>query len=197
MPFGLNIAPLIFTRMMRAALKPLKEKGIRIVAYLDDILIISESDESSYREYEEDSQLVGETGIYGELQEIHFMPDTEDGVPGDNDRYMRDEPECSTRKISRVIQREARQILTKDTWSARKLAATIGIMNSMCKAMSPGMLMTRYLLANLTEALKSNGINWNTTQVKALGYLEGGTPMVGGRDDKVQWSTLSDNRRQR
>lgn len=46
-----------------------------------------------------------------------------------------------TSKIIKV-QREARQILRKDDWPARKLAATISLMNSVCKAISPGMLMT-------------------------------------------------------
>src|SRR6202022_4573480 len=64
------------------------------------------------------------------------------------------------------VQREARQILRKDNWPARKLAATIGLMNSVCKAMSPGMLMTRCLLANLSEAFISNRCNWDTTRVK-------------------------------
>lgn len=64
------------------------------------------------------------------------------------------------------VQREAHQILRKEYWPARKLAATIGLMNSVCKAMSPGMLMTRFLLANLTDALLKNRNNWDTTKVK-------------------------------
>lgn len=55
MPFGLNIAPLIFTRIMRAAFKPIRRDSIRIVAYLDDILIISESKE---REVEDTGRTV-------------------------------------------------------------------------------------------------------------------------------------------
>lgn len=39
LPFGLNVAPLIFTRVSRVILKILRLKGISVLAYLDDWLI--------------------------------------------------------------------------------------------------------------------------------------------------------------
>ena len=38
--FGLNIAPRDFTKIMKAVLKPLRRKGICLVVYLDNILIL-------------------------------------------------------------------------------------------------------------------------------------------------------------
>ena len=38
-PFGLNIAPRIFTKIMSAAINQLRLRGISVVAYLDDLLI--------------------------------------------------------------------------------------------------------------------------------------------------------------
>ena len=120
-----------------SSIEAIEGEGIRIVAYLDDILIISKSMETSDREYEEDEPMVGETGIYCELQEVHVMPITEDmcswGRLIDTCEMTLSVPQEEVK-----VQREARQILRKDNWSARKLAATIGIMNSVCKAMSPG-----------------------------------------------------------
>ena len=43
MMFKLNVAPQIFTRIMRATLKPLRKKGFRIIAYLDDLLLLADS----------------------------------------------------------------------------------------------------------------------------------------------------------
>lgn len=37
LPFGLSVAPRVFSKLMRFALTPLREQGIRIVYYLDDI----------------------------------------------------------------------------------------------------------------------------------------------------------------
>ena len=43
MPFGLSIAPYVFTKLLKPILQHLRNKNIRIVAYLDDLLIISKT----------------------------------------------------------------------------------------------------------------------------------------------------------
>ncbi len=43
LPFGLSLATRTFTRCMDAALSPLRQMGIRIVNYLDDWLILAQS----------------------------------------------------------------------------------------------------------------------------------------------------------
>ncbi len=43
LPFGLSLAPCTFTRCMDAALSPLRQMGIHIVNYLDDWLILAQS----------------------------------------------------------------------------------------------------------------------------------------------------------
>ncbi len=43
LPFGLSLAPHTFTRCMDAALSPLRQMGIRILNYLDDWLILAQS----------------------------------------------------------------------------------------------------------------------------------------------------------
>jgi len=43
MPFGYRDAPRVFTKLVRSALTPLRAKGLVLVAYLDDILLLSSS----------------------------------------------------------------------------------------------------------------------------------------------------------
>ena len=52
LPFGLSLAPRTFTKCMDAALAPLRSRGMRILNYLDDWLIIAHSTEElvSHRE---------------------------------------------------------------------------------------------------------------------------------------------------
>lgn len=45
LPFGLSLAPRIFTKYVEAAITPLRQQGIRILAYLDDWLICARSKE--------------------------------------------------------------------------------------------------------------------------------------------------------
>ncbi len=44
LPFGLSLAPRTFTKCMDAALSPLRQMGIRILNYLDDWLILAQSE---------------------------------------------------------------------------------------------------------------------------------------------------------
>ena len=45
LPFGLSLAPRTFTKCVEAALAPLRERGVRILAYLDDWALIASSRE--------------------------------------------------------------------------------------------------------------------------------------------------------
>ncbi len=45
LPFGLSLSPRVFTKVVEAALVPLRERGVRILNYLDDWLILAQSRE--------------------------------------------------------------------------------------------------------------------------------------------------------
>lgn len=42
--FGLSVAPRVFTKLMQYAIEPLRQQGIRLVYYLDDICFLAKSD---------------------------------------------------------------------------------------------------------------------------------------------------------
>jgi hypothetical protein len=43
LPFGLATAPLVFTKLMKPVLASLRSRGVRVVAYLDDLLIMDQN----------------------------------------------------------------------------------------------------------------------------------------------------------
>ena len=43
LPFGLSSAPWIFTKILKPVTALLREHGVRLIIYIDDILIMSES----------------------------------------------------------------------------------------------------------------------------------------------------------
>ena len=44
LPFGLSCAPWVFTKTMKAVVTILREKGVRLIIYIDDILVMAESE---------------------------------------------------------------------------------------------------------------------------------------------------------
>lgn len=50
LPFGLSNTPQAFTRILEAALLPLRKKGVRFIAYLDDICLLASSKEAAHRQ---------------------------------------------------------------------------------------------------------------------------------------------------
>ncbi|XP_030293378.1 uncharacterized protein LOC115593839 [Sparus aurata] len=50
MPFGLSLAPRIFTRCVAAALAPIQARGLAVLPYLDDWLIVSPTAEQAVRD---------------------------------------------------------------------------------------------------------------------------------------------------
>ena len=50
MPFGLSLAPRVFTRCVAAALAPIQARGLTVLPYLDDWLIVSPTAEQAVRD---------------------------------------------------------------------------------------------------------------------------------------------------
>ncbi len=59
LPFGLSLSPRVFTKVVEAALVPLREQGVRILNYLDDWLILAQSRRQL-------SSAQGRSGPYGQ-----------------------------------------------------------------------------------------------------------------------------------
>ena len=45
LPFGLSCAPWVFTKTLKPALSLLREIGVRLLAYINDILVLAETEE--------------------------------------------------------------------------------------------------------------------------------------------------------
>ena len=76
LPFGLNIAPRVFTKMMQPVHAALVREGVRILMYLDDWLVLARSAEEC-REMIETTLRVGRgMGVGFNLPKSHLVPST-------------------------------------------------------------------------------------------------------------------------
>ena len=63
LPFGLASAPRVFTKLLKPVLAILRSKGIRLIAYLDDLLIIGKTKAEAEKAFQETKQLLESLGF--------------------------------------------------------------------------------------------------------------------------------------
>uniref|UniRef100_A0A1X7TB14 Reverse transcriptase domain-containing protein n=1 Tax=Amphimedon queenslandica TaxID=400682 RepID=A0A1X7TB14_AMPQE len=71
LPFGLSCAPWFFTKTLNPAITLLNELGVRLVAYIDDILTLAETEEMARNHTE---------GLTYLLENLRFIIDSEKTV---------------------------------------------------------------------------------------------------------------------
>ena len=151
LPFGLSCAPWVFTKTLKPVLTLLRELGVKLVAYIDNILVLAEKvqDHTEALIYllENLGYIVHpEKSIRQPTQEIEFL-----GMMVDSrTRELR----LSGQKIKKLRQEAA--MLIKDQLTpptAREVSRLLGKFNSVSKAIPPAPLFCRALQRDLTTAL--------------------------------------------
>ena len=166
LPFGLSCAPWTFTKVMKPLMTLLRSWGIRIIIYIDDMLILANSREEATQHLEVLVLLLESLGfiinqeksLLSPVQEIEFLGlivdslGTQLKLPGEKLRQIR---------------KEATHLLTCQVVSAHQLSQFIGKLNATAQAIQVAPLFYRALQANLQEALAVGNQNYN--QILPLG----------------------------
>lgn len=76
MPFGLNIAPKIFTKLGKAVVQHLRSQGIMIVAYLDDWLIWAQSKKECVQAVQKVIDFIQSLGFCINIKKSRLVPST-------------------------------------------------------------------------------------------------------------------------
>ena len=161
LPFGLSVAPWVFTKTLRPAIALLRELGERLIAYIDDILILAESKEVVVDQVEALIYLLKCLGfiinekksITTPTQVIEFLGLTVDSVSM--------ELKLPSEKMKK-IRAEARKLAVLETIDTRSLSRLLGKMNATSCVVPPAPLFTRHLQMNLSRALEANSQNYDS-----------------------------------
>ena len=156
LPFGLATAPRVFTKVMKPALSALRAQGIRLISYLDDMLIMSSTQSEARIHLEKSITLLERLGflinwkksITDPVQSIEFL-----GLVVDSKSLSLRVPEAKVQKI----QKECQALLNKGTVSGRSLAHIIGLLTSVNPAVLPGPLHYRALQRLKNRVLRQSG----------------------------------------
>ena len=144
MPFGLNIAPRVFTRILRPVHKRLAMEGVQVLMYLDDWLIYAESLEECRKMVATTLAVGAAMGIRFNLPKSHLEPTTSLQWLG-----LTWESTSSSVSLSPVNRQKCRariyRALEAATMSRREWSCLLGSLNHAASVIPLGRLRTRRL----------------------------------------------------
>ena len=156
LPFGLSSAPRIFTKVMKPAITYLRSLGIRMVVYLDDMLILAQTKEELLKWRSMVLDLLENLGFLINYNKSELEPTQSLIFLGFLIDTMNMQIRLPKDKISQAVQ-EAQKLLEAQQASARQLAHLIGVFSSTLPAILPAPLHYRGLQLLKHQALKKGG----------------------------------------
>ena len=160
LPFGLSSAPRIFTKIMKPVIASIRERGIRAMIYLDDILILSRSKEESLDNTSFVINLLESLGFTINYIKSCLIPQTTISFLGFIVNSMTMTISVPHEKIER-FQSLGKLILDSQNITIRNLARFIGLIVSFFDAFPLGKLHFRMLEIEKTKALQNSNNDFN------------------------------------
>lgn len=162
LPFGLNCAPLVFTKILKPVVKLLRQKGVLLVVYLDDFLILGKSyDECEYN-VTLTLKLLTHLGFLINYAKCSLIPNNKCTFLGFNynsQNLTRSLPEEKQIRIGKML----RQFSCLSQCKIRDFSKIIGTLVSACPAIKYGFLHIKILERYKYIALKQSNGNYNKT----------------------------------
>lgn len=167
LPFGLSSAPRWFTKIMKEVITFIRRQGIRVVVYIDDIVIFTpvlEGNLEAARQKASDNH----NFVRSTLSRLGFLIKEEKEVREPTQRMeilglIVDSQKMSLlvpkKKIKR-LKRESKQLIASPRTTPRALAKFLGFLNHLAQAILPERLRTRSLHVNKNRAI-AQGVGWD------------------------------------
>ena len=152
LPFGLASAPRVFTKLMKPVVGLLRQLGIRLIVYLDDMLIMAQSQDVALQHASTALDLLQGLGFMINYMKSVLVPSTQMEFLG----FVVDSLTLSLalpRDKIRKVRKECQTLLDSPLVTVRQLAKLLGHLTSTIQAVFPGPLHFRHLQSEKNRAL--------------------------------------------
>jgi len=156
MPFGLCTAPRIFTKLMKPVLGILRSQGHRVVGYLDDLLMLGNTDLAVQAAVRDSRVLLDYLGLVVNVTKSEFIPKQRIEYLGfcfDSVQMSVSLPQRKITSVSNSIQ----EILNKSSVTIQSLSEVLGKLIAATPAVPYSVLYTKQLELEKTNALLRSG----------------------------------------
>lgn len=160
LPFGLNIAPYIFTKLFKPVVSYLRLKGIFLVVYLDDILIIASSKSKCQKDTKTVMKLLKKLGFLINKEKSNLLPSQKIKYLGfiyNTVTMTRSLPQKKINSLEKII----KNLLKKSQVKIRDFARLVGSLVAACPAIKYGWMHMKALERNKYLGLKNNNKNYD------------------------------------
>ena len=153
LPFGLSSAPYVFTKLMKSVVATLRKLGIRLVLYLDDMLVMASSKEEAKRHLATIMQLLLSLGfiinlkksVLSPVQELEFL-----GFILNSNKMIISLP---SHKLH-ALRKSARKMMNQRETTIQEIAQILGMMVAAHPAILPAPLHYRQLKITKSTAIR-------------------------------------------
>ena len=156
LPFGLSIAPRVFTKIMKPVVALLRQLGIRLIIYLNDLLIMAQLKEILNCHASTTLHLLENLGFMINYLKSVLIPATKMEFLGfliDSQAMTLALPRDKVRKVKK----ECQSALNHPQIMVRELAKVLGNLTSTIQAVFPGPLHFRHFQGDKNKALAHLG----------------------------------------
>ena len=174
LPFGLAVAPRVFTKIMKPVVALLRRTGIRLIIYLDDLLFMNSSKIGLQQDMTTARYLLENLGFVINLEKSCFQPTQQLEFLGfvvntlDMTLLL---PDCKVE----AIKSHCSKMLLHHEVSVRELSQLIGKLTASIQAIFPAPLHYRHL-----QNLKHKAL-------ARFGHFDATTPLSTEAKDELQW----------
>jgi len=174
LPFGINVAPRVFTKLLKPVVANLRERGFISVIYLDDILIISSSICNCRTQIRETITLLNSLGFLINYEKSQLNPSTRVRYLGfllNSEKMNVKLPDDKATKLKAKCELILRSRGTK----IQAIAELAGSLTAACPGTTYGQLYTRQIEIEKSEALLKHNYRFEslvTLSSEALSDIE-------------------------
>jgi hypothetical protein len=144
LPFGLASAPRDFTKLMKPLTGLLRRIGVRMIIYLDDLLLMNNCPHALLRDGKTTCHLLESMGFVVNKVKSHTTPTQDLEFLGMTISSTKMTMRLSEDKMSKIYS-QCQELLHQETVSVRELSAMIGTLSSTSLAVLPAKLYYREL----------------------------------------------------
>ena len=172
LPFRLASAQCVFTKILKPIVGLLKKQGIRLIIYLDDILLMASTAETLSHHVTLTVALLGLLGFVANYKKSELNPVQSLEFLGFQINSVTFQSSLPKDKVKN-IKRECQKVLDHQTITVRELARLLGKLSTSIQAVFPAPLHYRYHQAVKKQSLAKQWcyeapVTWSATSLEEL-----------------------------